>query len=259
METTNINLQQLTSIAKKASLEAGKAILTVYQNADIGLEVKDDQSPLTLADKAAHDVISQHLNVTGLPILSEEGRTIPYDERKNWTYFWLVDPLDGTKEFVKKNGEFTVNIALMYKNRPIMGVIYAPVLKWIYWGSEENGAWKQVGSEDPIRLVPLEEQEVKTIVASRSHLNQETKEIIDKYPGAETITMGSSLKFMLIAENKAQLYPRLAPTMEWDTGSAHGILIALNCQLFQMGGNEVLIYNKENLLNPSFIAGISRN
>ncbi|HSI74479.1 MAG TPA: 3'(2'),5'-bisphosphate nucleotidase CysQ [Lunatimonas sp.] len=251
-----IDLAKLTSIAKDASLDAGKAILAIYQNGDIGLEIKEDQSPLTLADKAAHEVIMKHLAATGLPVLSEEGRAIPFAERKTWEYFWMVDPLDGTKEFVKRNGEFTVNIALINRNTPVMGVIYAPVLDWLYWGSADGGAWKQIGNNPPTRLKPLQDQEVRTIVASRSHLNPETKEIIDSYPGAETISMGSSLKFMLLGENKAQLYPRLAPTMEWDTAAAHGILLGVNGQVYQISGNTPIIYNKENLLNPSFVAGL---
>lgn len=252
-----IDLIKLTSIAKEASLQAGNAILAIYQNEDIGLEVKEDQSPLTLADKAAHEVIMEHLAATGLPVLSEEGRDIPYEERKDWDYFWMVDPLDGTKEFVKRNGEFTVNIALINKDTPIIGVIYAPVLDWLYWGSVDGGAWKQIGNNPPTRLKPLQDQEVRTIVASRSHLNPETKEIIDRYPGAETISMGSSLKFMLLAENKAQFYPRLAPTMEWDTAAAHGILMGVNGQVYQISKDVPIIYNKGNLLNPSFIASVS--
>ena len=252
-----IDLAKFTLIAKNACVEAGKAILAVYKNEDIGLEIKEDQSPLTLADKAAHNVIMEQLMDSDLPVLSEEGKAISYDERKNWEYFWMVDPLDGTKEFVKKNGEFTVNIALIHHGAPIMGVIYAPVLEWLYWGSKEEGAWKQTGDKTPVRLEIPQNLKVKTIVASRSHLNQETQAIIDRYPGAETISMGSSLKFMLLAENKAQLYPRLAPTMEWDTAAAHGILLAVNGQVYQLPENTSLVYNKENLLNPGFVAGLS--
>ena len=217
-----MNIPQLTQIAVNAAKAAGQAILKIYHSADFGVEVKGDDSPLTLADKAGHEVIMKHLETSGLPVLSEEGRDVPYAERKNWEYFWLVDPLDGTKEFIKKNGEFTVNIALIHLETPVLGVVYAPVLDWMYWGNAVEGACKQSGKEAAQALKPAKEQPVRTIVASRSHLSPETQEVIDQYPGAEVISMGSSLKFMLLAEGKAQLYPRFAPTMEWDTAAAHG-------------------------------------
>lgn len=250
-----IDLIKLTSIAKEASLQAGDAILAIYQQENIGLEVKEDQSPLTLADKAAHEVIMEHLEATGLPVLSEEGKSIPYEERKNWEYFWMVDPLDGTKEFVKRNGEFTVNIALIYMEEPIIGVVYAPVLGWLYWGNELEGSWKQESGKDPVQLTIPSENNIQAIVASRSHLSPETQEFIDRYPGAEVISMGSSLKFMLVAENKAQIYPRFAPTMEWDTAAAHGVLRALKVPVNQRPGDIRLTYNKANLLNPHFVCG----
>lgn len=248
-----MNLKELTAIAKEASLEAGKAILEIYNSADFGVEMKGDNSPLTKADQAAHQVIVGFLEKTGLPILSEEGRSIPYEERKTWEYFWMIDPLDGTKEFIKKNGEFTVNIALIHSGQPILGVVYAPVLEWLYWGNPEEGAWKQEGFEEPSKLEKPFSSEVKTIVASRSHLSLETQEVIDQYPEAEVISMGSSLKFMLVAENKAQIYPRFAPTMEWDTAAAHGVILAQNGEVLQWPAKTPLVYNKENLLNPWFI------
>jgi len=248
-----IELEKLTAIAKAASLAAGGAILSIYQQEDMGVELKKDQSPLTLADKAAHEVIMAHLVPTGLPILSEEGKDIPYADRKDWEYFWMVDPLDGTKEFIKKNGEFTVNIALIHRDKPVMGVLYAPVLGWLYWGSESEGAWKQESDKDPVQLVIPKENGIQAIVASRSHLSPETQEFIDRYPGANVISMGSSLKFMLVAENKAQLYPRFAPTMEWDTAAGHGIAAAAGCTVTHIDGITPLRYNKENLLNPWFI------
>jgi 3'(2'), 5'-bisphosphate nucleotidase len=248
-----IYINQLTSLAKEAALEAGKAILEIYNSADFGVEMKVDNSPLTLADQAAHNVIVGFLDKTELPILSEEGRDIPYEERKNWEYFWMIDPLDGTKEFIKKNGEFTVNIALIHQGQPILGVVYAPVLNWLYWGNKEEGAWKQEGSKEPFQLKKQNTSEVKTIVASRSHLSPETQRFIDEYPGVEVISMGSSLKFMLIAEEKAQIYPRFAPTMEWDTAAAHGVILAKGGQVLQWNGKAPMNYNKENLLNPWFI------
>ena len=251
-----IDVTKLTTLAKEASLEAGEAILAVYHKEDIGLELKEDQSPLTLADKAAHEVIMRYLSGTGLPVLSEEGKTIPYAERKNWEYFWMVDPLDGTKEFVKRNGEFTVNIALIYRDTPVIGVVYAPVLGWLYWGNELEGSWKQETGKGSIQLRVPADKSIRAIVASRSHLSPETQEFIDRYPSAEVISMGSSLKFMLVAENKAQLYPRFAPTMEWDTAAAHGVLKAMNVQVNRWPEQNPLLYNKENLLNPHFVCGI---
>ena len=248
-----IDEKELTEIAIKAAKAAGSAILTIYNSTNLGVEYKKDDSPLTIADKEAHQVIMGFLTQTSYPILSEEGKDIPYSERKNWDYFWMVDPLDGTKEFIKKNGEFTVNIALIHNGEPVMGVVYAPVLDWMFWGNSEGG-WKASGDELPVKLANKQSTKVKTIVASRSHLSAETQEIIDKYPGAEVISMGSSLKFLLLAENKAQLYPRFAPTMEWDTAAAHGVLRALGYVINKTDKPEPLTYYKENLLKPWFIA-----
>nr|WP_091691924.1 3'(2'),5'-bisphosphate nucleotidase CysQ [Algoriphagus locisalis] len=248
-----MNIKELTSIAKEASLIAGKAILEIYNSADFGVEMKGDNSPLTKADQAAHHVIVDCLEKTGLPILSEEGKDISYEERKNWDYFWMVDPLDGTKEFIKKNGEFTVNIALIHQGKPILGVVYAPVLKWLYWGNDEDGAWKQESDKAAFKLEQSRVSEVKIIVASRSHLSKETQDFIDQYPNTEVISMGSSLKLMLVAEGRAQVYPRFAPTMEWDTAAAHGVVLASGGEVKKWPEKSALEYNKENLLNPWFI------
>lgn len=250
---TEINIKQLTILAKEASLAAGEAILEIYNSSDFGVEIKGDNSPLTKADQAAHQIIVDFLEKTNLPILSEEGKDIPYHVRKDWEYFWMVDPLDGTKEFIKKNGEFTVNIALINKGKAILGVVYAPVLEWLFWGNQEEGAWKQEGNEDPFQLKKKEGKGVKTIVASRSHLSPETQSYIDQYPGAEVISMGSSLKFMLVGEGKAQIYPRFAPTMEWDTAAAHGIIKSAGGEVLVYPSNSQLLYNRENMLNPWFI------
>jgi 3'(2'), 5'-bisphosphate nucleotidase len=247
------NLTALTNLAKQASLAAGKAILEIYNSADFGVEMKGDNSPLTKADQAAHQVIVSFLETTELPILSEEGKSIPYEVRKDWEYFWMVDPLDGTKEFIKKNGEFTVNIALIHQGQPLIGVVYAPVLEWLYWGNGEEGAWKQEGDKEPVKLEKPISNEVKTIVASRSHLSPETQEFIDQYPGVEVISMGSSLKFMLVAENKAQLYPRFAPTMEWDTAAAHGVICAMGGSVKTWPKQTEMTYNRENMLNHWFL------
>ncbi|MCL6257649.1 3'(2'),5'-bisphosphate nucleotidase CysQ [Aquiflexum sp. TKW24L] len=253
MSKQNISVSVLTQLAKTAAQKAGERILNVYHSGQIGLTSKEDNSPLTLADQEAHDEIVYHLDQTGLPILSEEGSSVPYEIRKDWEYFWLLDPLDGTKEFVKRNGEFTINIALIHQGEPIIGVVYAPVLDCIYWGNGEIGAWKQEGREEPIKLDEVTGATIKTIVASRSHMNPETADFIAKYPDAEVVSMGSSLKFMLIAENKAQLYPRFGPTMEWDTAAAHAVVMAMGGKVLTMKGQTSLTYNKPNLLNPDFL------
>lgn len=249
-----INIKKLTQLTKDASLVAGRAILEVYHSADFGVEVKSDASPLTQADKAAHRIIIEHLDKTGLPILSEEGRSVPYSERKDWEYFWMVDPLDGTKEFIKRNGEFTVNIALIHNRRPILGVVYAPVLDLLYWGNKEEGAWRQEDEKQAIQIKVDSLGQVNTIVASRSHLSPETQQFISRYLGANIISMGSSLKFMLVAEGKAQLYPRFAPTMEWDTAAAQAILEAAGGEVLKYPEKEPLDYNRENMLNGWFVA-----
>ncbi|PZW44209.1 3'(2'), 5'-bisphosphate nucleotidase [Mesonia algae] len=236
-----------------AARDAGIKILEVYNSEDFGVEEKGDHSPLTKADQLAHETIVEKLKETELPILSEEGAKIPYEERKEWEYFWMVDPLDGTKEFIKKNGEFTVNIALIHNQKPILGVVYAPVLDKLYFGGEGIGAFKSENMDPQVELKIIEnENGAKRIVASRSHLNEETKKYIEKYKDAETVSMGSSLKFMLIADSEADIYPRFAPTMEWDTAAANAILRGLNIEVISMEDNKPLRYNKENLLNPHF-------
>jgi 3'(2'), 5'-bisphosphate nucleotidase len=257
-----IPLPKLLELAKNAALHAGKAIMKVYTSEDFGVDLKSDQSPLTLADKAAHDIIVSALEETGLPVLSEEGSQIAYHDRKNWEWFWLVDPLDGTKEFIKRNGEFTVNIALMHKSVPVAGVIYAPSLDVLYYGSKETGVYKvENGKQELIpsitekmSLPQLQKKEQITVVASKSHLNEETKAFINQFQNTDLSSMGSSLKLMLLAEGNADIYPRLAPTMEWDTAAGHAILRSLNRNVYQTDLETELSYNKENLLNPSFVA-----
>lgn len=237
-----------------AARDAGIKILEVYNSEDFGVEEKGDHSPLTKADQLAHETIVEKLKETELPILSEEGAKIPYEERKEWEYFWMVDPLDGTKEFIKKNGEFTVNIALIHNQKPILGVVYAPVLDKLYFGGEGIGAFKSENMDPQVELKIIEnENGAKRIVASRSHLNEETKKYIEQYTDAETVSMGSSLKFMLIADSEADIYPRFAPTMEWDTAAANAVLRGLNIEVINMDDNMPLRYNKENLLNPNFL------
>lgn len=258
------NLQQMNQhleIAKKAALEAGKIILNIYnsETSNWQIEAKADNSPLTLADKSAHNKMVEYLNQTNLPILSEEGKSIPYKTRKNWNYFWMLDPLDGTKEFIKRNGEFTVNIALIHQQKPILGVVFVPVSKKMYWAFEGKGAFLQEENQEPKQLntkpftpnpLPLKKTR---IVASRSHQNDATKAFLEKQNNPEIVPMGSSLKFLILAENKADVYPRFAPTMEWDTAAAQIILEEAGGKVLQENSNQPLVYNKENLLNPYFI------
>lgn len=241
-------------------------------NADFEIEKKADNSPLTIADRKAHEVIALTLSATPYPILSEEGKKIPVEERQNWNELWIVDPLDGTKEFIKRNGEFTVNIAYVKAGVPEAGVIYIPVRKELYFADKELGAFKvneiTILSEDAtldclmaqgIRL-PYADQKPHafTIVASRSHLSPETEAYIEEmkqqHSQIEIVSRGSSLKLCLIAEGKADVYPRFAPTMEWDTAAGHAIIRATGKEVWQADTRRPLQYNKTDLLNPWFIA-----
>lgn len=259
-------MKELLDTAIKASLHAGKAILEVYQT-EFGVEFKDDNSPLTLADQRSHQIISKSLSETGLPLLSEEGVNIEYAVRKNWNLFWLIDPLDGTKEFVKRNGDFTVNIALIDNNLPELGVIYVPVTDELFYGNKQNGAFKVDKASSFGNIETLKKAATKlplknsfpVVVASRSHLNVETTDFINKLkktePEIEILSRGSSLKICMVAENQQAVYPRFAPTMEWDTAAGHAILRAAGGKIVLAENNqEELIYNKENLLNPWFVA-----
>lgn len=250
---------QYIDTAIEAAFSAGKEIMKVYEKADDEREIekKADNSPLTLADRKAHETIVGFLKNTPLPILSEEGKNIPYNERKNWDAFWMVDPLDGTKEFIKRNGEFTVNIALIESNQPTWGVVYAPVLGQLF-AVDQHGKGFLMEHGVKTFLPEIEAPFDKTrnglsVVASRSHLNDETQEFLSELKDPEIVSMGSSLKFMMLALGRADVYPRFAPTMEWDTAAAHAVLKATGRNVYQMSGEE-LEYNKENLLNPWFMA-----
>mgnify|MGYP001560658682 FL=1 len=262
---TSINNQHL-KLANEAALAGGRAIMKVYNSADFGVEMKADNSPLTLADKAAHNAIVDILANTNLPILSEEGNEISYEDRSKWDLFWMIDPLDGTKEFIKRNGEFTVNIALIQNNKPIYGVVYTPVLDKLFYGGTQTGeAWlingeakSQLQHSKQESLVDLIAQEGIPIVASRSHRNKDTEDFIDGCNNPIIVSMGSSLKFLVLAEGNAHIYPRFAPTMEWDTAAADAVLRGLGYNVFIVEGGKPtqkpLDYNKEDLLNPYFIA-----
>jgi 3'(2'), 5'-bisphosphate nucleotidase len=247
-----IDIQDVVTIAK----EAGNAIMQLYKK-DFKVNYKQDNSPLTLADKVANNIIEIGLNqlTANLPILSEEGVYTSYRERKYWEYFWLIDPLDGTKEFIKKNDEFTVNIALIYKNMPVLGVVYAPALDICYWSKQSEGAFKN-GQRLPVKSI--EQNNTYKIVVSRSHISDETKLFIENvktHKEKEVVSIGSSLKICLVAEGVVDMYPRLAPTMEWDTGAAHAIIEESGAKLRRYVGGQYLnfLYNKEDLLNDWFI------
>ena len=250
-----MDLPSLVNIAKKAALEAGKEIIKIYESGNFSIEAKSDDSPLTIADKAAHKVIVSYLEQTGIPILSEEGRDIPFEERASWEHFWMVDPLDGTKEFIKKNGEFTVNIALVHNSKAVLGVVYPPVTGELYWAVKGDGAFKE--SDGLVKKLnttkkSLWESGIK-VVASRSHMSIETKKYLNQFKNAEVVSKGSSLKFLLVASGEADLYPRFAPTMEWDTAAAHAIVSEAGGRIVLEDEATPLTYNKESLLNPSFI------
>ena len=251
-------MENLLQLAIEAALEAGKEIMGIYLDPkqDFGIEKKADNSPLTLADKAAHNCIVRYLKQTNIPILSEEGAHLPFEERKTWDRLWVVDPLDGTKEFIKKNSEFTVNISLVEGGSPILGVIYVPAQGVLYSGIVGKGAWKGVGEERESLPLP-KEKEGFVVVASRSHLSPETEEYINqlhqKHDKVQLISSGSSLKICLVAEGSADVYPRFAPTMEWDTAAGDAIARASGRMVVDASSNQPLTYNKPDLHNPWFI------
>lgn len=235
---------------------AGAAIMQVYRSKDFGATSKADNSPLTLADLAAHNCIVAGLRKleSGYPILSEEDANIPFAERSKWTRFWLVDPLDGTREFIKRNGEFTVNIALVEHGAPVLGVVYAPVLDVCYYAARGNGAFVQRGEQaaQSIRAVAHTAGAAIKVVASRSHSDARTEVLLKKLGEHECISMGSSLKLCLVAEGAAHFYPRLGPTMEWDTAAAHAVVNEAGGMVCDIA-EQALRYNKEDLHNPEFL------
>ena len=248
----NLSKQDILKI-NNIVYDAGNAILDIYDTS-FDVETKSDNSPLTQADKNAHLIIEKGLKTLfpNIPILSEEGRSISYLERKMWDCFWLVDPLDGTKEFVKKNGEFTVNIALIKNGVSIFGSVYAPHLKELFWAFKGIGAWKIKNKENQIRI-KTKLNNKKRIVISRSHPNEKVTEYINQYDDYELIRMGSSLKLCCIAEGKADIYPRLGPTSEWDIGAAQCVVEQAGGSVLEYKTNHRLRYNKKNILNPFFI------
>ena len=246
---------EVTRIAQ----EAGAAIMKIYgESADVEVITKADDSPLTIADQASNEVINEGLKAIfpNIPIVSEENKAIPYETRKDYDFFWMVDPLDGTKEFIKRNGEFTVNIALIHRNKPVAGVVYVPATETLFYAVVGQGAWKVVAGEKS-QLLASEFAESDTglrLVCSRSHLNEMTETYVGRFMDPELVSKGSSLKFMILAEAAADIYPRLAPTMEWDTAAAQAILEEAGGEVLQYETGTAVEYNKEDLLNPFFIA-----
>lgn len=244
-------MQQLVQLARWA----GAAIMQVYRHGVAGATSKADGSPLTLADLAAHRTIVAGLArlTPGIPVLSEEAAGIPYAERAAWEQYWLVDPLDGTREFIKRNGEFTVNIALIEQGVPILGVVYAPALQLGYHAARGAGAFVQHGelAAQPVHARSRAAGETLKVVASRSHRDARTEALLERLGEHQCISMGSSLKLCLVAEGAAHFYPRLGPTMEWDTAAAHAVVNEAGGRVCGLDGAE-LRYNKADLHNPEF-------
>ncbi|MAW21178.1 MAG: 3'(2'),5'-bisphosphate nucleotidase [Flavobacteriales bacterium] len=261
-----INLKELLVKAINASIEGGQSIMDVYSS-DFSVEYKDDKSPLTLADRNCNEVIGKYLIGTGIPFLSEEGIKIPFEERKDWEYSWLVDPLDGTKEFIKRNGEFTVNIALIHNQNPVLGVIYVPVKEELYFALEGLGSYKinQNTIIDNIEELISQSNRLPinynrnnyVVVGSRSHMSKATQSFFEEkqkeHGNIEVMEIGSSLKLCMVAEGKADAYARYAPTMEWDTGAGHAIAKYAGFTVKRYNSSDDVIYNKQDLLNPWFL------
>jgi len=256
MKLENGQLEQLESIAR----DAGSGILSVYESDDFDVESKGDGSPLTRADRLAHEIIVAGLAklTPEIPVVSEESGREEMQARLAWDLFWLVDPLDGTKEFIKRNGEFTVNIALVHQGRPVFGVVYAPVLNSCFSGGSGYGAWR-VDGDDRNRseiAVAGKSDGVMTVVASRSHRGEAVEAFIanvtERFGAPEVRSMGSSLKICLVATGEADIYPRLGPTCEWDTAAAHSVVLGAGGNVTNVCG-EPLVYNKADILNPWFL------
>lgn len=258
MSYTESNLIRQIEIASinDLAIKAGLKIMEIYSYTDFSAitQLKDDQSPLTLADQLSNEIITKGLQALypQIPVLSEEGKHTPYNIRKDWPVFWLVDPLDGTKEFIKRNGEFTVNIALLVNRLPVLGVIYAPVLQTLYFATPDQGAFRQEINKTPVPVKVNAKKHNLVSVGSRSHADPAESEILKSYDIQENISIGSSLKFCLIAEGKADIYYRHGPTMEWDTAAGQAILQAAGGKVLDSQGR-IFIYNKLSLVNGSFL------
>ncbi len=237
---------------KDIALKAGEAVMEIYSR-DFSVYQKSNKSPLSEADLVANDIICQNLKVFNLPLLSEENKIIPFRQRQKWEYFFCIDPIDGTKEFINKNGEFTINIALIHKDTPVLGVVYAPAIDVIYSAKSGCGAFK---NDFALPLKSMESKATYTIVASKSHMSEETRKFIDSINTPKLkklISMGSSLKLCLVASGEADIYPRLAPTMEWDSAAADAIVREAGKMTYDFITKKPLVYNKLNLQNPYFV------
>ncbi|MBS1748268.1 MAG: 3'(2'),5'-bisphosphate nucleotidase CysQ [Bacteroidetes bacterium] len=257
MEITETLLRNLASIA----VDAGKTILRVYHSGErIHVSVKEDHTPLTIADKQSHDIITKGLHTIDatIPVLSEEGAAVPFEVRKSWEYFWCVDPLDGTKEFIHHRDEFTVNIALIHCNRPVLGIIYAPVYGTLYYGAEARGSWRQKNGAAKEQIFADYGAAEWTAIGSRSHASVEEENILKSFPVVRTIAAGSSLKFCRIAEGKAHIYYRHGPTMEWDTAAGQAIAVNSGAVMTGIDGSPFL-YNKPSLRNSGFICKVNNH
>lgn len=254
----NLENPGLIKELQKIIRSAGRAILEVYQQSEFEIHKKTDESPITIADQRAHQKIVEGLRSLEviIPVISEEHKNRPYQERKDAEWQWIVDPLDGTKEFIKRNGEFTVNIALLQFQKPVLGMVYVPVQDKLYYGVKSKGSFLvSKGREIGLRAKPFHwDDKGLKVLCSRSHLNEATLKFMDQLNGPETVAAGSSLKFLKIAEGQADIYPRLAPTMEWDTAAAHIVLQEAGGKVLQYDSREPLVYNKEELKNPFFLA-----
>lgn len=262
-----MNLNNNLKTAITAALEAGKVILDIYKSDDFEVELKSDNSPLTKADVASHNVIISYLKETSIPVLSEEGKGVSYDTRKDWKHLWIVDPIDGTKEFIKRNGEFTVNIALIENQKAILGVIFVPVSGELYLSTLEIGAFKVLVNLKDYNVdtllssankLPLDRADKTfTIVASRSHMSTETEDYVNemrqKHGNVKLISKGSSLKLCMVAEGQADCYPRFAPTMEWDTAAGQAICEHAGFEVMDWETQKRMLYNRKELLNNWFL------
>ncbi|MGA1581707.1 MAG: 3'(2'),5'-bisphosphate nucleotidase CysQ [Saprospiraceae bacterium] len=256
-DSNSYSLDNLAPVVGEVARAAGHAILEVYERADtVQVIAKADNSPVTEADFASNTVICAALAELEpfMPIISEENKAIPFEERSKYPAFWLVDPLDGTKEFLKRNGEFTVNIALVRGNTPVLGVVYAPVTDDLYVGYEQTAYVEKGGEKTKIQVPAFSLRDSRlTVVCSRSHLNEATRQYLASLNEPTTLSVGSSLKFLMVANGRAHIYPRLGPTSEWDTAAAQAVVEAAGGQVLEAETGTPLRYNKEELLNPYFI------
>ncbi|MBN2524289.1 MAG: 3'(2'),5'-bisphosphate nucleotidase CysQ [Bacteroidales bacterium] len=259
------NLHNLLHVAVKAALKAGSKTLKYYKN-DLDVLLKDDHSPLTLADLESNEVINKYLNQTDLPVLSEENKIMPFVTRSKWKMLWLVDPLDGTKEFINKKSDYTINIALIENSQPVLGVVFVPAKSVLYYGMKDMGSYRvKVGKDAVVESLLKTSKKIHAgsvhtklvIVASKSHLSDDTRQFIrklEKNTGPCDIrSYGSSLKLCMIADGSADIYPRLGPTMEWDTAASHAVAEFAGCRIVSLPARKPVEYNKRNLLNPWFV------